>query len=185
MKSLTVAFLLVMPLFCAAQGVFTNTTTSVLQKVIGDYPQKFRNIRGPVVNENPQTVDYVSTVQIPGASEAFITRYSSDADQEIYSWKCTLAADEEFESVSKKYKSLFQQIKNTIVKVEGQKPFILNGAYEIPTEEKRFVASSFSLLPSVGQLGKLKVELTLEYVITEWRISLLVYDQEEEAVVME
>jgi hypothetical protein len=167
------------------QGVFTNQTNGALQQVIGDYPNKFRNIKGAVVNENVQTTDYLSKVQIPGASEAIVTKYSSEEDREIYSWKCILAESDEFEEVAKRYKTLFQQIKNTIVKIEGQKPFILNGVYEVPTEEKRFVASSFDLVPSTGALGKLKVELAMEFYVTEWKITLLVYDKEEEAIVME
>ena len=54
----------------------------------------------------------------------------------------------------------------------------------MPTEDKRFVSTAFSLLPAAGNLGKLKVELVLEYYVTEWKISLLVYDQQEEALVM-
>lgn len=185
MKGLTVVFLLILPFTLVAQGVFNNQTNGALQKVIGDYPNKFRNIKGAVINENPQSVDYASTVKIPGASDAVITKYSADDDRDIYSWKCVLAEGEEFEDIAKKYKSLYQQIKNTIIKVDGEKPFILNGAYEIPTEEKRFVASAFNLLPSTGTLGKLKVELALEYYITDWKITLLVYDQEEESMVMD
>lgn len=185
MKGPIVALLLLIPFCLPAQGVFTNQTNTALQQVISDYPNKFRNIKGQVVNEDPQTTDYVSKVQIPGASNAVITKYSSTDEREIYSWKCIIAESEEFEVMEKKYKELFNQIKNSIVKVEGQKPLILNGNYEAPTEEKRFVASSFNLLPAGSSLAKIKVELTLEYFVTEWKISLLVFDQEEESIVME
>jgi hypothetical protein len=185
MKSLTLFLLFLLPIALLAQGVFTNNTHSALQQVIGDYPNNFRNIKGPVLNEDPQSTDYESTVQIPGATRAVITKYSSAEDKEIYSWKCMLAESEDFEVIAKKYKELYNQIRNSIVKVEGEKPFILNGLYEVPTEEKRFVSTAFSLLPSVGDLGKLKVELALEYYVTEWKISLIVYDQQEETLVMQ
>ena len=185
MKNLTLLLLFLIPVTLLAQGVFTNSTHSALQKVIGDYPNKFRNIKGTIINEDPQSTDYESTVQIPGASTAVITKYSSSADKHIYSWKCILAESEDFEQIAKKYKELYNQIRNSIVKVEGEKPFILNGLYEAPTEDKRFVATAFSLLPSVGTLGKLKVELALEYYVVEWKITLLVYDQQEETLVME
>lgn len=184
MKNLTLLFIL-LPVTLLAQGVFTNSTHSALQRVIGDYPNNFRNIKGQVLNEDPQSTDYVSTVQIPGASDAVITKYSSSDDKEIYSWKCILAESEDFEVIAKKYKELYNQIRNSIVKVEGEKPFILNGLYEVPTEDKRFVSTAFSLLPSVGNLGKLKVELALEYFVTEWKITLIVYDQQEEVLVMD
>lgn len=185
MKNLTLTLLFLLPMTLFAQGVFTNTTHSALQKVIGDYPNHFRNIKGPVLNEDMQSTDYESKVQIPGASAAVITKYSSAEEKEVYSWKCILAESEDFEAIAKKYKDLYNQIRNSIVKVEGEKPFILNGLYEVPTEDKRFVSTAFTLLPAVGNLGKLKVELVLEYYVTEWKISLLVYDQQEETLVMQ
>ena len=185
MKALTHLLLLAMP-FCLAaqQSVFTNQTNSTLQKVINDYPNHFRNIKGKVLVENPQTTDYASIIQIPGSVNTVITKYSSN-DNEIYSWKCVMLESEDFETVSKKYSEIFNQVKNSIIKLDDNKPFILNGTYEDPTEEKRYTASAFTLVPASGYFKKIKIELTLEYLITEWKVSLLVYDQEEESVVME
>jgi hypothetical protein len=186
MKALTQLFLLVIPLFVAAQqSAFTNQTHSTLQKVINDYPNHFKNIRGSVLVENPQTTDFTSKVQIPGSVNTVITKYSADNDKEIYSWKCIMAESEEFDVASKKYKEIFNQVRNSIIKLDGNKPFILNGNYADPTEDKRFTASDFSLVPASGDLKKLRVELTLEFLITEWKISLLVYDQPDEDVAMD
>ena len=33
-----------------------------------------------------------------------------------------------------KFKEIYDQIENTIIKIEGQKPFILNAQYRTPTE---------------------------------------------------
>ncbi|MBO9571487.1 MAG: hypothetical protein J7497_04680, partial [Chitinophagaceae bacterium] len=178
MKGPIVVLLFLLPLCVSAQGVFTNQTNTALQKVISDYPNNFRNIRGQMINEDPQTTDYSSNVQIPGAGNAIITKYSSDSNREVYSWKCMIIESEEFEVAAKRYKELYNQIRNSIVKIDGEKPLILNGNYEAPTEEKRFVASSFGLVPANGKLGKVKVELALEFYVTEWKISLLVFDQE-------
>ena len=180
MKSLTLVLLIITPFYISAQGVFTNQTNTALQKVISDYPNHFKNIKGKVVNEDPQSTDYESNVQIPGASQAVITKYSSSPEKDIYSWKCVLSESEEFDVLAKKYKELYNQIKNSIVKIDGNKPFILNGNYEAPTEEKKFISSNFNLIAATENFRKLKVELTLEYYVTEWKISLLVYDQEEE-----
>lgn len=187
MKALAYLILLIVPFFVAAQqSAFTNQTYITLQEVINDYPNHFRNIKGDVLVENPQTTDYSSKVQIPGSINTVITKYSSEDSTEIYSWKCVLAESEDFQIVSKKYKEIYNQVKNSIIKLDGNKPFILNGTYVDPTEEKRFTASPFSLVPASGELKKLKVELTLEYLVTEWKLSLLVYDdQPEEEVAME
>ena len=186
MKALTQLLLLVIPLLChSQQSVFTNQTHLTLQKVINDYPNHFRNIKGRIINEDPQTTDYASTVQIPGAVQTVITRYSSTDDREIYSWKCVLLESEDFEVVTRKYKELFDQMKNSIIKLDGNKPFILNGTYEDPSEEKRFASSPFSLVPASGDLKRLKVELTIEFLVTEWKVSVLVYDQLEDELALE
>ena len=84
MKALTHLLLLTMPFFVVAQqSAFTNQTHTILQKVINDYPNHFRNIKGEVLVENPQTTDYSSKVQIPGAITTVITRYSSEDSTEI------------------------------------------------------------------------------------------------------
>jgi hypothetical protein len=161
----------------SAQGVFTNKTNAVLEKVIQDYPNRFRNIKGELIVENPQTTEYRSTIEIPGSSSCTVTRYSSKKD-DVYSWACIVFEGDDFNLVRNKYKELFGQIKNTIIKIEGQKTFILNGQYEAPSEEKKFTTVIFDLLPAVGDMKKLKVDLTLQYEMTGWKISLSVYDRD-------
>jgi hypothetical protein len=173
------------PLALSAQSAFTNQTHTTLQKVINDYPNHFKNIKGRLIDESPQSSDYASTVQIPGSLQTVITKYSSEDDREIYSWKCIMLESEDFESASKKYKEVFKQMANSIIKLDGNKPFILNGSYQDPTEEKRFISSPFTLVPASGELKKLKVELTLEYLVTEWKLSVLVYDQLEGELAMD
>jgi hypothetical protein len=185
MKGLTVVLMITLSLHNYAQDVFTNKTHTTLQRVISDYPNHFRHIRGELINSDPQTSDYASSVEIPGSLATVITKYSSSADREVVSWRCVMAQTDDFEAISKKYKELYNQIKNSIIKVDGEKPFILNGSYEMPLEEKQFTASALRLLPAVGDLSKVKVEITLEFLVTEWKLSVLVYDQEEEKLVME
>ena len=187
MKNLTLALMLSLPMLAFSQGVFNNQASAALQKVIGDYPNHFKNIQGDVVNKEAQSTDYTSNVLLPGALSAVVTRYSSTNDKNnIYTWKCVVTESEDFAVISKKYKELYNQLRNSIIKIDGQKPFILNGTYETPTEEKKFTTTDFYLLPSTGSMKKLKVELTLEYYVTEWKMAVLVYDQkEEDSFVME
>src|SRR3990170_3458435 len=110
MKGLTVFLLLTIPLSIFAQGVFTNETHSTLQKVINDYPFKFKNIKGELISDNPQTTDYASTVEIPGSLNTVITKYSAENNKEIYSWKCLLMQSENYEEATTKYKVLFDEI---------------------------------------------------------------------------
>lgn len=186
MRSLVLALMSTLPFSLFAQGVFTNQTNTALQEVIGDYPNQFKNIQGDLLSAEAQTTDYYSKVSLPGAVSAVITRYSSSGDNMICSWKCLLSQSEDFDVIAPKYKELYNQLKNSIIKIDGQKPFILNGIYEMPTERKKFTTSEFYLLPSIGTMGKLKIELTLEYYVTEWKMAILVYDQKAEgSLVME
>ncbi len=174
--SLTITFLAI----CAtsiAQGVFSNKTNAALEKVIQDYPNKFKNIKGEVVVENPQTTEYRSIVQIPGSSSCIVTRYNSSKN-DVYSWSCVVFESDDFDLAKNKFKEIFSQIKNSIVKVGGEKPYILTGQYANPSEEKKFTTVFFELLPSIGDMKKVKIDLSLQYIITGWKISLSVYDRD-------
>lgn len=159
------------------QGVFSNHTNSALQKVIQDYPNRFQNIKGDLLAENPQTTDYKSKVEIPGSGGCVLTQYSA-TKKEIYSWRAELFEEEDFSKTKTRFKDLYNQIRNTIVKIDGEKPLILNGAYQAPTEEKKFSSVMFQLLPGGGEISKLQVELSMQHMITGWKISLIVYEKE-------
>jgi hypothetical protein len=178
MKSITIlviAFTLASA--CYSQGVFTNDVNSALQKVIKDYPNHFVNLKGAQVEGNTRTDQYHSTVKVPGSINCMLTRYKAEK-KEVYSWKCVMLESETFISAKSKYTELYNQIRNTIVKMEGEKPFILNGKYETPTDDRKFTSIVFELLPATGQMQKLKVDLTLEQTMNSWKITLAVYDVE-------
>ncbi|HEX4375274.1 MAG TPA: hypothetical protein VHZ50_18355 [Puia sp.] len=174
--SLTIT-LLVITAISFAQGVFSNKTNAALEKVIQDYPNRFNNIKGTVLIENPQSTEYNSTVQIPGSNSCIVTRYNSPKN-DAYGWSCVAFENEDFDQVKSKFKELFGQIKNSIVKLGGSKPFILTGTYVDPDEAKKFTTILFELLPSGGDVKNLKVDLSIQYIITGWKISLSVYDHE-------
>jgi hypothetical protein len=160
-----------------AQSAFSNNTSASLEKVIQDYPNRFKNIKGEVIVENPQTTEYQSKVQLAGASPCVVTRYSSTKN-DVYSWGCTIIKTEDFNTAKNKFREVFAQIKNSIIKPRDGKPFILNGQYEAPSEEKKFTTIIFELIPAVGEMKKVKVDLSLQYEVTEWRLSLTVYDRD-------
>jgi hypothetical protein len=161
---------------CFSQGVFNNTTNSALQKVIEDYPNKFSNIKGDLLAENIQTTDFSSKVQIPGIP-CVLTQYSS-TKKAIYSWRAELLEEEEFGEAKKRFKELYNEIRNTIIKINGEKPFIVNGAYQAPTEDRKFNVVNFQLLPSGSDMEKLQIELSMNYMVTAWKITLTVYERE-------
>jgi hypothetical protein len=160
-----------------AQSAFSNNTSAGLEKVIQDYPNRFKNIKGEVIVENPQTTEYKSTIQIPGSSSCIVTRYSA-AKNDVYSWGCILIKTEDFNAAKNKFREIYGQIKNSIIKIQGEKPFILNGQYESPNEEKKFTTIIFEMLPAVGDMKRVKIDLSLQYEINGWKVSLSVYDRD-------
>lgn len=158
-----------------AQGVFSTKTTTALQKVIEDYPNRFNNIKGDRLAEHTRAVDYKSRVVIAGAASPIITTYAAPP-KEQYAWSCELARSDNFDQAKTSFQDLFNQISNTIIKIDGEKPFILNGKFEAPVDKKA-TTIRFELLAAPEAVQPLKVELSLRYT-TEWKITLSVYDQD-------
>ena len=159
----------------SAQGVFSNQTNVALQKVIEDFPNHFRNIKGSPISDNNGS-GFKSTVEIPGAITCTVT--DNGAGNDKYSFKAELYQTSDFEKARKKFNELYNQIHNTIIKIDGEKPVILNGKYEVPDGERKFTSIGFHVLPATGQMGRLKVELSLQATSGGWKIALAVYEFE-------
>jgi hypothetical protein len=169
-----------------AQGVFTNQTNGALEKVIQDYPNQFKNIKGDLLASNAKEAEYKSVVVIPGAESSTITQYTG-AERHIVSWQTILYSDNEFDKAGQKFRELYGEIKNTIVKLDGERPVILNGKYETPGQGKMHTTVVFDILPVTGPTRQLKVDLTLQKRRNgRWIVLLSVYDKdrrEEEIIV--
>ena len=151
---------------------------NALEKVIGDYPKEFSNLKGEILNTNPQTVEYESLLPFKSAEKNIIIQYSGKVP--VYSWQAHMFSAEEFEVAEKKYKALFGQLKGMNLKLNRDYDYSLSGDYDKPTESKKFSSSVFRLLPNASNLPKVKVELSMQYEFPEWKIYLLVYQKERE-----
>lgn len=160
------------------QGAFSNTTNSTLQKVLEAYPRSFDNLQGDQFNSSSDIVNYHSKVSIPGSRYAYISK-SRKTNEQTYSWNCILFESASFQSARNKYKDYFTEITNAIVTVDGQKRYILTGAYKQPTGDQPTQSIFFNLLPSTGDYSTVKVELTVRQEKTGWVVSLLVYNQQD------
>lgn len=170
-------FILFIGISAISQGVFNNQTNGALEKVIQDYPNQFKNIKGELLVSGQHSTEYKSNITIPGAVSTTVTQYSV-ADKKVVSWQATVYTTNEFDDAKARFKELYAQIKNTIIKLEGEKPVILNGQYETPAEEKKYTTVLFDLLPASGATQKLKIDLMLEKVNKQWKIILSVYDKD-------
>jgi len=159
-----------------AQGVFSNRTQTILEKVIQDYPNHFYNIKGELIAQTHQGPEYKSTLQLPGATSCTVT-CNPATHNAGYNWTCTVYESGGFEAAKNRFREIYGQIDNCIITTGGQKTFILSGQYETPAEDKKLTQIVFALLPGVGDMKKLKVILTLHQEDGEkWRVSLSVSD---------
>lgn len=151
-----------------------------IKKVIDDYPNHFSNLLGELIIQNPQSADYQCNFKVRGAEETTITRYTSVFNN-ICSWQSLILTTEDFEKAKQKFKALFHQVNNLFVRTAGDaKNFQLKGTYTQPTEEKKFSSILFTITPEDKAIKKLKVELSLQYELMEWKVRVLVYDKERE-----
>lgn len=177
--TLTIATMLLSGML-SAQGVFSNKTQSVLEKVIQDYPNRFNNIRGELINQAQQTAEYKSTLQLPGSPSCMVvlTGSTGAVASEGYSWTCTVLEAESFDKARQRFHDVFGELSNSIITLGTQKTFILNGQYEDPTLDKKSCRVVFSLLPGVGDMKKLRVELLLRQEDNGYKILLSVRDHD-------
>ena len=159
--------------------VISGGVGSDVKKVIEDYPNRFINLMGEVVNESTQSTDYQCNFTVHGAEEAIVTRYS--AKKEICSWQAVMLTTENFEKAKQKFKALYNQLNNLSIDIGDAKNFHLKGKYEIPVEEKKFTSVLFSFEPANELVKKLKIEISIQaYEPMEWKVKVLVYDKERE-----
>ena len=155
-----------------------NSIKSDLQRIVTEYPHQFESIRGNILNQNPQTIEYVSDLKVGDAKECTIIKYSSGL-KPIYSWQGVMFISEDFEEASKKYKWIFNQLKGlNIFYVKDQ--YTLKGSFEEADESRKFTNSVLAPVAPPDPLKKLKIEVALLFEFPEWKVNLLVYEKERE-----
>lgn len=148
-----------------------------VKKVMADYPNRFTNLMGEMIAENPQSTDYRCNFSVNGAEETVITRYS--AKKEVCSWEALMLTTENFEKAKQKFRSLFNQLNNLSVNIGDAGNVRFKGKYEAPEEEKKFTSVVFNAEPATGQAVKLKMEISMQFHSPmEWKVKVLLYDRE-------
>lgn len=162
---------------CLAQGVFRNQTSSALEKVVQDYPKQFKNIRGEELSSAKGSTEYKSNIVIPGAVSTNITQTAAGQKQ-LVSWQSVVFAASDFNLAKTHFEEVFNQIKNTIIRAEGEKAVIVNAMYIDPSPDKTFTTIQFDLLPPGGAMQKVNIDLMLKNTGNQWKIILSVYDKD-------
>src|SRR5262245_61236062 len=72
-----------------------NGVTNDVKKVIDDHPNHFANLKGEMITQTTQTIDYACNFKVNGAEETTITQYSSK--KPVYSWQAVMLTTESFD----------------------------------------------------------------------------------------
>lgn len=165
---------LLISLDAGAQSVFTNSTNAALKMVIEDYPNHFSNIKGDRISTYEPAINYRSKVIIPGAVNCMLTEYKTS---ETFKWNCELFSSADFQKAKARFSDLYSEIHNTIIRLDGQKPVILNGQFETPEKDRKQTTIYFHFLPGTGSIQKLHVEMQLRSEEGVYKIILQVYEE--------
>lgn len=150
-----------------------------MKKVIAEYPSQFTALMGNEVASSPQSTEYECNFKVNGAEESSITKYAASKKM-VCSWQALMLTTESFEKAKQKYKSLFSQVNNLEVNINGKK-YKLHGKYDTPSNERKFFSSVFKAASADNAVKKMKAEVQLIFnEPAEWKITVLVYEQEKE-----
>ncbi len=156
-----------------------NGIGSDIKKVLQDFPNQFNNLKGEMLVQNPQSTDYACNFKVNGAEESSVTQYSSKK-YAIASWQTVMLTTDDFDEARKIFRSLFNQLNNLSTQMTGGAVLHFKGKYEQPVEEKKFSSVIFSTENKNTSFEKLKIELSMQYELLEWKVRVLVYEKERE-----
>jgi len=153
---------------------FHSDVSSVLKKVLEDFPAHFNNIRGEIIGTDIQATNYSCTINIEGADSSIIIQ-NGDGKDNIFSWKQVVFETDDFNAAKSKFHEYCNRIKGTSAVVNNNK-VTYEADYETPDEGDRFTDILFSGHPKIEQLKNVVIDLSLQYVLSGWQISIDIYE---------
>jgi hypothetical protein len=154
-----------------------GNTRMALEKIITGYKEGFNDLKGDVIEKNPQSIEYECLQVFPAAESSKIIEYPGGVP--VYSWAAQILATEDYDEARKKYSSLYNDFKQMHLTIDDGNRRLL-GNYEAPSESKKFFETILYLSPGVPGRLKIKLKLAMEYEFPEWKVHLLLYEKEEE-----
>ena len=180
MKPLTATFIFILFVFTLSAQVIPikNALQTDIAKVISDYPNGYKNILGEQIIENPQSIEFECLVTVEGANKCRLIKYSSNI-KDIYSWEAEMFKTGDFESASKKFRTIYNSLQHLSVDINGSTA-IFKGDYIKPSEAIKFTTIVLAPGDKTPELKKLKLALVLETDMLDWVIRIQVYEKERE-----
>jgi hypothetical protein len=171
MKTLaTLVTLFTISTFGLAQGSFSNGINKTLELVIQGKQNHFAAIKGQQIAQKGQVTEFRTTAEIPGAVSTSIIETKA-AGKSQAKWSAVLFRSNDFAQAKEKFNEYFQSINNGIIRSGSEKPFILSGNGKDPSANAS-TSVYFQLLPTIGDVKNLVIELNMQKQGATWRIAL-------------
>jgi hypothetical protein len=186
-KALTLLFV-VFTVFSPAQAqlkVFNNSPEfkQALDKIMSDYCNQFRNLKGEALVNNPESSEFTSLVQLPGSEECSIIQMRNTR-HETAAFQALMLSSEDYEAASKKYRQLYNQLHNASIRLDnGGMRYTVKGEMEKPSDEKKIISTLFEITPYTNLNKNVHIELSMAYELMEWKVRIAVYDKVDDAEV--
>ncbi len=172
---ITLTFLLV-ACFAGAKGQElikdTKAFEKALEKVVSDYPQSFKNIRGDKVMEDDEEIRYASLIELPGVNDCLISS-SLEAKKKV-KWEAMLYTSANFTEAVSIYKELHTKLLAADFQLVGKTKSKLKGKYVVPELKDPFTSTLYRLNPVNNNYRSCGVELELVNILDEWKVNLRV-----------
>jgi D-alanyl-D-alanine carboxypeptidase len=176
--------LLIATLICiGVQAQLKSPLSSIkpqLNKVIDDFPVKFASIKGEKENGDPNTIQYKSTVEMNGGSDAKIVGYPSK-NRIYWLWETRLFSTEDLAELKRQYKAYYNDIAGkALLTKSNSNNLVATAPYNAPSEALRIWTNQFRMNDETGDFKNMVVDLVAEYINFEWVVYLRVYDREKD-----
>lgn len=148
-----------------------------LDKIMADYCNQFRNLKGEPIIDNPESSEFTSTVSLPGAEECIIIQMRN-TKHETRAFQALMLSTDSYEAAEKKYKQLYGQLHNASVRLDnGGGRYIVKGEMDNPNEDKAIFSTLFDITPNNNFSKNVHIELSMSYEMLQWKIRIAVYDK--------
>lgn len=148
-----------------------------LDKIMADYCNQFRNLKGDPIVDNPESSEFTSTVTLPGSEECTIIQMRN-TKHETRAFQALMLSTDDYDAAAKKYKQLFAQLHNASIRLDnGGSRYVVKGEMDKPTEDKDIFSTLFDITPNTNFSKNVHIELSMSYELLEWKIRIAVYDK--------
>ncbi len=157
-----------------ADSSFRHTLSAILQS----YSTGFAGAKGDLIAEDAQSFTYECLLHLPALNPGIISEYVSDNDTS-HAWKNVLFESDDFNAAKEQYRKFFAMVRS-VGFTYNQNYLALSASYAAPDEDIRFNSIRFTIYPAPGIYKDVVTDLSMEYKMSVWELSLQVYSTAEE-----